>query len=161
MENVTTCFSLNWEQLGYIPVVYAKSSYHTTVSIVFADNRIQSNIHLFHSLTFGNRQTVLDVDSPNNLKEVNLYPEIPAASFILLDLYTYWTILFGPISCYNAASWPSFYLCFARCFRLNAVCVAFLTLRLSNNTFHETSNETLKQINGMRREARMARTPSN
>ena len=38
----------------------------------------------------------------------NLYPEIPAASFILLDLFTYWTILFGPISCKKAASWPSF-----------------------------------------------------
>ena len=79
---------------------------------------MQSNIHLFHSLTFGQLKSEFASDSPNNLKEVHLYPEIPTLSFILLDLYTYWTILFGPISCLNDATWRSFQLCLARCFLL-------------------------------------------
>jgi hypothetical protein len=86
-------------RVRYDLLAYATTAYHTTVSSALVVNRMQSNIHLFHSLTFCQLKSEFGSDSPNNLKEVHLYPEIPAASFILLDLYTYWTILFGPISC--------------------------------------------------------------
>ena len=149
------------------------TAYHTTVSSALAVNRMQSNIHLFHSLTFGNRQSVLDVDSPNIWKEVRTctlkfrrqvsfywtYTHI--GQFCLVQFHVK-KLQVGPVSTFALRGAFDYMQCeklFLYCdcptISFRRVCLEVYTTGLQKCLRYQSrflsSNETLKQIDGMRR----------